>query len=59
MAYEIWDFYGTIWDFYGIPQTNYLAYSNKDKVRMFREYSKKLIDKFYSNCGKVFLFLSV
>ena len=32
-----------IWDFYGIPQETYLAYCNEDKVRMFKEYYKKLI----------------
>ena len=48
-----------IWDFYGISQATYLAYSNEDKVRMFREYYKKLVYKFYSNGGKMFLFLLI
>ena len=48
-----------IWDFYDIPLATYLAYSIEDKVRMFREYHKKLIDKFYSTCGKIILFYLV
>ena len=49
----------TIWNFYGIPQATYLAYSNEEKVRMFGEYYKKLLDKYYNNASKMFLFLLV
>ena len=43
-------------NFHGMPQATYLANSNEDKVRMFREYYKKLVDKFYSNGGKILFF---
>ena len=41
--------------FYAIPQATYLAYSNEEKVRIFREYYKKLVGEYYKNGGKMFL----
>ena len=49
----------TIWNFYGIPQATYLDYSNEEKVTTFGEYYKKLLDKYYNNASKMFLFLLV
>lgn len=41
-----------IWDFFCILQANYLAYSNEEKSRMFRDYCQKLVNKYYGN-GKI------
>ena len=37
----------SIWDFFGIPQTNYLALSKDEKLRMFNDYYKKLVLKYF------------
>ena len=33
--------------FFGIPQTNYLALSKDEKSRMFKDYYKKLVLKYF------------
>ena len=43
----------SVWDFFGVPQTTYLNNTNKEKSRMFKEYSK-LFNKFYGQ-GKFFV----
>ena len=35
------------WDFFGIPQANYLSLSKDQKLRMFREYYKKLVLRYF------------
>ena len=37
----------SIWDFFGIPQADYLAFSMDKKWRMFSEYYKKLVLKYF------------
>ena len=44
------------WYFYGIPQANYLAFSKKEKIRMFKEYYNKSVSKFYG-IGKPILWV--
>ena len=46
----------SIWDYYGIPQSTYLAYTNEEKSKMFKEYYKKLVDK-YHDIGKIICLL--
>ena len=37
----------SIWHFFGLSQTNYLALSNYEKSRMFKDYYKKLVLKYF------------
>ena len=37
----------SLWDFFGIPQANYLSLSKDEKLRMFREYYKKLVLRYF------------
>ena len=36
-----------IWDFLGVPQSNYIALYSAEKSRMFNEYYKKLVLKYF------------
>ena len=44
----------SIWNFFGIRQTNYLTRSKDEKLRMFKDYYKKLVLKYF-NCENIFL----
>ena len=37
----------SIWDFFRIPQADYLEFSKAKKSRMFSEYYKKLVLKYF------------
>ena len=47
----------SMWDFYGVPQEVYSCYSVEEKSKMFREYYRNLLQKYYGS-GKKFPFLS-
>ena len=48
----------SIRDFFGIPQTNYLTLSKDEKSRMFNDYYKKLVLKYFG--GKnIFCFFTL
>ena len=47
----------SMWDFYGVPQEVYSCYSVEEKSKMFREYYRNLLQKYYRS-GKKFPFLS-
>ena len=46
----------SIQGFFGIPQARYLAFSKDETSRMFNEYYKKLVSKYFG--GKNITFLS-
>ena len=43
----------SIWDYYGVPKSVYLSYTNEDKTKMFKDYSKNLTEKYYGDNGKI------
>ena len=45
----------SIWEFYEIPQMTYFNYSEEEKSKMFIEYHKKLVEKFYGNGENLFI----
>ena len=45
-----------IWDFFGIPQANYLALDKNEKVRMFSDYYKNLVFKYFGE-KKIYFFM--
>ena len=48
-----------IWSHYGISKSAYLSYSHEEKTKMFRDYYKNLVEKYYSNNGKIVLLISL
>ena len=46
----------SIWDFFGIPQANYLALDKNEKVRMFSDYYKNLVFKYFGG-KKIYFFM--
>ena len=43
-----------IWDYFSIPRAQYLALNDAEKSRMFNEYYRKLVTKYFGT-GKNFL----
>ena len=48
-----------IWSYYGISKSAYLSYNYEEKTKMFRDYYKNLVEKYYSNNGKIELLISL
>ena len=48
-----------IWSYYGISKSAYLSYNYEEKTKMFRDYNKNLVEKYYSNNGKIELLISL
>ena len=44
----------SIWDFFDVLQATYLSYMKEEKSRMFKEYYRKLVNKYYGQ-GKFFV----
>ena len=48
-----------IWSYCGISKSAYLSYSHEEKTNTFRDYCKNLVEKYYSNNGKIELLISL
>ena len=46
----------SIWDFFGLPQSNYLTLSKDKKLRMFKDYYKKLVLKCFGDEKYIYFF---
>ena len=49
----------SFWDFFGVAKDSYLAPSTEEKSAMFKEYSNKLVFKYYGKSGKLFFLSAV